>query len=267
MFGSKRTCTGRCNCYIMDKDIYNRQINKKSIVSQSQSGDNHINYKIPQPIATRTKNIKESVKSNSIDYKNISLAMTGEISSDDIYRNSLTQKQSNITFVEDMEDDDEQFISNIKTIIDKNYNMQNKENFSIKDLQSKSYLAKKKKCAFSDEDQNLIKRFKSSVNKKRSSQKPQQLEHVVSVSNHDCTTIYTPQIMPIAKYNDNNVNFRKTNELFLHTGSKTVQKDNQFLIPENEKTVTKTVTEIEIEQLIVHEIHEFFTPPQKNDSS
>lgn len=46
---------------------------------------------------------------------------TGEISSDYIHRNSLTQKQPNITFIEDMEDDDEQFILNMKTIIDKNY--------------------------------------------------------------------------------------------------------------------------------------------------
>lgn len=30
------------------------------------------------------------------------------------------QRQSNVTFVEDMEDDDEQFISNMKMIIDQN---------------------------------------------------------------------------------------------------------------------------------------------------
>lgn len=92
-------------------------------------------------------------------------------------------------------------------------NRQNKENFSITDLQSKSYLSRKKKCAFSDEDQNLIKRFKKSVDESKasciSSQKLQQsdCEHVVFAGNHS-STICTPQITPIV--NDDNMNFRYT---------------------------------------------------------
>lgn len=46
---------------------------------------------------------------------------TGEISSSSIHRDNLTQKQPNVMLVEDIEDDDEQFISNMKNIIDKNY--------------------------------------------------------------------------------------------------------------------------------------------------
>lgn len=48
---------------------------------------------------------------------------TGEISSSCIHRDNLIQKQPNVMFVEDTEDDDEQFISNMKQIIDKNYKM------------------------------------------------------------------------------------------------------------------------------------------------
>lgn len=82
-------------------------------------------------------------------------------------------------------------------------------------MQSKSYLSRKKKCAFSDEDQILMKRFKSSVDKSKASciasQKSQQSEHVVSDSNHDCSTTCTPQITSTVKYNDNNMNFGYSN--------------------------------------------------------
>lgn len=89
-------------------------------------------------------------------------------------------------------------------------NRQDKENFSIRDLQSKSYLSKKKKCPFSDEDQNLMKRFKSSVNQSKvAPQKLQQPEPIVSVNNHDCPTACTSvQITPIVKCNNNDMNFR-----------------------------------------------------------
>lgn len=81
-----------------------------------------------------------------------------------------------------------------------NTNRQNKENHSIRDLQSKSYLSKKKKCVFSDEDQNLIKRFKKSVNENKvlraTSEKPQQFENTASVSNSKCSIITsTPKII------------------------------------------------------------------------
>lgn len=123
------------------------QTYRKLLPPQSRS-DNHSNYRMPQP-AAKTKSDRESSESNVIDYKNISLAMTGkllsqplkfpfafivrrpqgkdvfyffagEISSGYIHRNSLMQKQPNITFTEDTEDDDEQFISNMKMIIDNN---------------------------------------------------------------------------------------------------------------------------------------------------
>ena len=94
-------------------------------------------------------------------------------------------------------------------------NRQDKENFSIKDLQSKSYISRKKKCAFSDEDQNLMKRFKKSVNERKAwcteaSQKLQQPKYaVISVSNHNCLTTYTtPQIIPFMKYNNSDMNSR-----------------------------------------------------------
>lgn len=240
----------------MDKG--NGQINKKLLLPQSWS-DNHSNYILPQSVAS-IKNKKESNESNIIDYKNISLAMTGEISSDYIHRNSLMQRQSNVTFVEDMEDDDEQFISNMKMIIDQNCKTQNKENFSVRDLQSKSYVSRKKKCVFSDEDQNLMKRFKKSMDKSKASQKSQQSEHVVSVSNHGYSTPCTSRINSTVKCNDKDMSFRNdTNELLFHAASETPRKDDHWLT-EN----VKTITEIEIEQIVHHEM-QFFTPPQKGD--
>lgn len=59
----------------MDKG--NGQINKKLLLPQSWS-DNHSNYILPQSVAS-IKNKKESNESNIIDYKNISLAMTGKL--------------------------------------------------------------------------------------------------------------------------------------------------------------------------------------------
>ena len=64
---------------IMDKDI-DRQINKKFLIPQPPSSNNRLKYKISQPVATKTKNNKEgSNESNIIDYKNISLSMTGKL--------------------------------------------------------------------------------------------------------------------------------------------------------------------------------------------
>lgn len=60
----------------MDKGVCDRQINKKHSIPQPPSNDNHSNYKISQSIA-KTKNNKENNESN-IDYKNISLTMTGK---------------------------------------------------------------------------------------------------------------------------------------------------------------------------------------------
>lgn len=95
-----------------------------------------------------------------------------------------------------------------------NTNRQNKENHSIRDLQSKSYLSKKKKCVFSDEDQNLIKRFKKSVNENKvlraTSEKLQQSESVASVSNSKCSMITsTPKITSAVTINNINTDFSR----------------------------------------------------------
>ncbi|XP_018359178.1 PREDICTED: integrator complex subunit 11 homolog isoform X2 [Trachymyrmex cornetzi] len=255
----------------MDKIIRDVQINKKPLISQSSNNSNHSYYKTHQLVAIKTKNNEETNNNNDIiDYKNISLSMTGEISSGFVHRNNLTKKQTtNVTFVEDTENaDDEEFISNMKTIIDKNYKMQDKENFSIRDLQSKSYLSRKKKCAFSDEDQNLMKRFKKTIDERKAScteasQKLQQPEHaVISVSNHNCLTTYTtPQIIPFMKYNDSDMSSSNSNELIFDLASKI--QNNDGLMGEISGNV-KTITEIEIEQRVYNEML-YFTPPQKDN--
>lgn len=60
----------------MDKS--DRQINQKSLIPPPRSSDNYSNFKTPHPVA-KTKNNKENNESNIIDYKNISLAMTGKL--------------------------------------------------------------------------------------------------------------------------------------------------------------------------------------------
>ncbi|XP_071559391.1 uncharacterized protein [Temnothorax nylanderi] len=247
----------------MDKGVRDRQISQKFLIPQPPSGDNRSNYKIPQSVA-KTKNNEESNESNVIDYKNISLTMTGEISSGCIHRKSLTQKQPNITFIEDTEDaDDEQFILNMKTIIDKNYKTQDKENFSLRDLQSKSYLSRKKKCVFSDEDQTLMKRFKRSVDESKASsaasRKSSQSSKQV-VAYHGCSTIDTPQTRPIIQHNDNDMNCRgNANELFFHAAS-TMRNNDQRLIGN-----AQTVEIVEFEQIIYHDEMYLLTPPQRDD--
>ncbi|XP_012531247.1 uncharacterized protein LOC105833797 [Monomorium pharaonis] len=247
----------------MDKNACDGQINKKLFTTQPPS-NNHLNYKIPQSVATKLKDNEKNNDSNIFDYKNILLKMTGEISSGFIHRNNLTQKQPNINSIEDTEDDDEKFILDMKIIIDKNCNMQNKENFGIRDLQSKSYLLRKKKCAFSNEDQNLIKRFKKSLDENKAScgapKKLQQSEQQIdTVDDNNCST--TLQITPTTiKYNGTDTNFRcNTNELLFRIAAKD-QRNNQWITPDKEKTIT----EIEIEQLTYHEM-QYFTPPQKDD--
>ncbi|XP_012062418.1 PREDICTED: uncharacterized protein LOC105625705 [Atta cephalotes] len=195
--------------------------------------------------------------------------MTGEISSGFIHRNNLTKKQTtDVIFVEDTENaDDEEFISNMKTIIDKNYKTQDKENYNIRNLQSKSYISRKKKCAFSDEDQNLMKRFKKSVDERKASytevsQKLQQAEHaIISVSNQNCLTYTTPQIIPFTKYNNSDMSSSNSNELIFHLTSK--MQNNDGLMGEIAGNA-KTVTEIEIERLIYNDM-QYFTPPQKDN--
>lgn len=90
-------------------------------------------------------------------------------------------------------------------------------------MQSKSYLSKKKKCVFSDEDQNLIKRFKKSVNESKNlhttSQKPelQQPENVASISNSKCSVITsTPETASIITLSNINTDFNRYALNILH---------------------------------------------------
>jgi len=57
-----------------------------------------------------------------------------------------------------------------------------------------------------------MKRFKKSVDESKVSclalQKVQQPEHAATVRNYSCSTIYSPQIIPVVKYNDSDMNFR-----------------------------------------------------------
>ncbi|XP_050456914.1 uncharacterized protein LOC126854350 [Cataglyphis hispanica] len=238
----------------MDKSI----LNKKPLIPQRLT-NNDSQHKTPQSVATKNN------ENNIIDYKNISLTLTGEISSSYIHRDNLTQKQPNISLVEDTEDDDEQFFSNMKEIIDKNYKMHNKENHSIRDLQSKSYLSKKKKCVFSDEDQNLIKRFKKSVNENKvlraTSEKPQQFENIASVSNSKCSIITsTPKITSDVTITNIDTDFNRNNtNQFL--SNITLQKNDQLIMPKSTAIITKTeIVETEIDQLVYYEM-QYLTPP------
>ncbi|XP_070165980.1 uncharacterized protein [Polyergus mexicanus] len=248
----------------MDKSVCgNKPLNKKPLIPQLlTTNNNQSQHKTSQSVAAKNN------ENNIIDYRNISLTLTGEISSSYIHRDNLTQKQPNIMLVEDTEDDDEQFFSNMKEIIDKNYKMQNKENHSIRDLQSKSYLSKKKKCVFNDEDQNLIKRFKKSVNENKvsraSSEKLQQSESVVSVSNSKCSMLTsTPKITSAVAINNINTDFSRsnTNQFFSDV---TLEKNDQLIMPRSTGIVTKTeIVETEIEQLVYCEMH-YLTPPQRD---
>lgn len=80
-------------------------------------------------------------------------------------------------------------------------------------MQSQSYLSRKKKCVFSDEDQNLIKRFKKSVNQNKVlctiPQKVQQSETVTSVSNSQCAMITTPKVTSTSTVTLNDTEFSK----------------------------------------------------------
>lgn len=102
-------------------------------------------------------------------------------------------------------------------------NRQNKENHSLRNLQSKSYLSKKKKCVFSDEDQNLIKRFKKSVNESKdlhtTLQKPelQQAENVASISNSKYSVITsTPETASTVTLSKINTDFNRYALNILH---------------------------------------------------
>ncbi|XP_012223989.2 uncharacterized protein [Linepithema humile] len=231
----------------MDKNVFGRQINEQLLNDQS-------GFKIPRSVTTKNND------NNINNYGNIFLTMTGEISSHYIHRNNFLQnKKPNVSFVEDTVDNDEQFISNMKKIIDKNYNMYNKENCSIRNFQGR--LSKKKKSAFTDEDQNLMKRFKKSVDdNKTMSVIPQNIQQSVTitpVSNHNCSVrANIPQIT--STFASNNKSLRNnTNSLLFRVTSK-VQKNDQLMLAET----TKSATEIETEQFCYE--MQYFTPPQED---
>lgn len=121
-------------------------------------------------------------------------------------------------------------------------------------MQSQSYLSRKKKCVFSDEDQNLIKRFKKSVNQNKVlctiPQKVQQSETVTSVSNSQCAMITTPKVTSTSTVTLNDTEFSKcnTNQFFSYITS---QKNDQLITPKNTEYVTETeIVETEIDQLV-----------------
>ncbi|XP_067213366.1 uncharacterized protein [Linepithema humile] len=231
----------------MDKNVFGRQINEQLLNDQS-------GYKIPRSVTSKNND------NNINNYGNIFLTTTGEISSDYIHRNNfLENKRPNVSFMENTVDNDEQFISNMKKIIDKNYIMYNKENCSIRNFQSR--LSKKKKSALTDEDQNLMKRFKKSVDdNKTMSVFPQNIQQSVTttpVSNRNYSVSASiPQIT--STFASHNKSLRNnTNPLLFHVTLK-VQKNDQLMLPET----TKSATEIETEQFCYK--MQYFTSPQEN---
>lgn len=164
-------------------------------------------------------------------------------------------------------------------------------------MQSKSYLSKKKKCVFSDEDQNLMKRFKRSVNESKvlhaTSQKLQQSVNAnTSISNSKSfittTTPKTTSTVALSKIDTdfnryalnilhkyilmNNwynviclrlwliIIFRNdTNQSSFHI----ISQKNDQLMPRNTGIVTQTEI-TEIEQIFYCEL-QYLTPPKTNE--
>ncbi|XP_019698922.1 uncharacterized protein LOC105187614 [Harpegnathos saltator] len=200
-------------------------------------------------------------KTDSLDYKNISLIPTGQISSGCITRSNLMQptKQTATSFMDIIEDDDEQFILNLKKNIDDNYKMRNKENYNF-NSSNKTYLSRKKKSAFSDEDQNLVKRFKKSIDESKihciTSQKLEKSEKINHLNDRNSlvpTSTEKPLFTPIASLNNIDTNLR-ANQFFFHVTSK---MQNNQMTPD----ITKIETEIE-QQFIYYEL-QYLTPPHE----
>lgn len=241
----------------MNRNIHGKHINKESLVQFSKYNDS---CKVLRPVPTKADNT-----SNVIDYKDISLSLTGEVSSTSIHRNNLTQKQHDSSFIEtaEEEEDDEEFFLNIKRKIDQNCNLRNNENYNLRDLQSKSYSAKKRKCALSDEAQDLMKRFKSSsVNEsKQVCKTPQKLQPRCLTFDRNITTMKPSQITPPVTFNNiNNAHSENdTNRVVFVTS--TAQRNNAVIASES---ANRFITEAEIEQLVYCEM-QCFTPPEKNN--
>ncbi|XP_029174889.1 uncharacterized protein LOC114943435 [Nylanderia fulva] len=249
----------------MDKRIHDKlSLNKNLLILQPSKNNN-----LQCGTAQSTENNK--ISDNIIDYRNISVPLKGEVSSSSIQRNNLTQTQPNISLAEDT-DDDEQFIKNMKEIIDKNHTMRNKENYSVRNLQSQSYLSRKKKCVFSDEDQNLMKRFKKSVDENEVlctiPQKVQQSENVTSVSTSKCSMISSPKVTTTSTVVLNTVNTNNTELIRCNTNQllsyMTSQKNDQFITPRNTEHVIETRIVEEIDQLVYCEM--YLTPPERDEN-
>lgn len=80
-------------------------------------------------------------------------------------------------------------------------------------MQNNSYSLKKKKLVFSDEDQNLIKRFKKSVNESKAlcttPQKLQKCEDINYFNNHNFSLpINVPLFTPTVALNNIDMNLR-----------------------------------------------------------
>ncbi|RLU19519.1 hypothetical protein DMN91_008076 [Ooceraea biroi] len=243
----------------MNKRVLNKQINKplhsNAILHSKSNGPSKATKVSQSPFSTKVDNA-----SNVIDYKSIPLSMRGEISSGLIHRNSLKQKKHDISSVETMEDeedDDEEFFSNLKKKIDQNRKLQNNESYNITNLQSKSYLAKKRRGAFSEEDENLIKRFKRSVNESKAvCVTPQKMQPQSVASNDETVTTNTPQITLAVSPNNIDTNFGSdTNQ----NVTSMTERSNPLMTTEAVTSFVQTV--VEIEQSVHFEMQRF-TPPE-----
>ncbi|EZA59061.1 hypothetical protein X777_15702, partial [Ooceraea biroi] len=132
--------------------------------------------------------------------------------------------------MEDEEDDDEEFFSNLKKKIDQNRKL-------------KSYLAKKRRGAFSEEDENLIKRFKRSVNESKAvCVTPQKMQPQSVASNDETVTTNTPQITLAVSPNNIDTNFGSdTNQ----NVTSMTERSNPLMTTEAVTSFVQTVVEIE----------------------
>ncbi|XP_032680838.1 uncharacterized protein LOC116848643 [Odontomachus brunneus] len=170
---------------------------------------------------------------NSLDYKNISLMLTGEISSACIKRNNLMQptKHTSVSFMDNMEDDDEKFILDWKKNIDKS---------SITtDVQGTSR----------EHPEEVLKTFLRPQDVLRTSSK----DLVLSGSFPTNATVFTPSIA----FNNIDRNFRNKANRFLFHITSNMQKNPQVITP-----ASKIFAETEIEEMIYYEM-KYLTQPQK----
>ncbi|XP_020277476.1 uncharacterized protein LOC109851631 [Pseudomyrmex gracilis] len=240
----------------MNKNICDEHVIKKPPVLQNSNINDQSPFKVPYPVAAK----KSKSNNNSIDYKNIAFTISGEISSPSINRNTLFAQKPPVFFVEDAEDNDDQFVSNMKKIIDENCQMERETYYGVRDLQTKSYATRKKKCAFTDEDQNLMKRFKRSIDESKAlrviPRKSPQSENVTCSTSSCATMTNSPQVTDVA----NTVHTNSGDNQLLYQKTSVVQKNHNLtgLVPQTLNIVT------EVEQMIYCEM-QVLTPPQETE--